>query len=60
MRSRTQILFAVGVGSCLQNLIIAVQADVKEEREIPQATALVTFSQVRARRVCRRLCWQAR
>jgi len=41
-----QILFAVGVGSCLQNLIIAVQADVKEEREIPQATALVTFSQL--------------
>ncbi|GAA5916994.1 hypothetical protein JCM8208_003424 [Rhodotorula glutinis] len=41
-----QILVGVGVGCVLQNTLIAVQADCKDESEVPQRTAIVTFGQL--------------
>lgn len=41
-----QILIGLGVGGCLQQTIIAIQADVTDHDDIPQATALVTFTQL--------------
>ncbi|TNY23706.1 major facilitator superfamily domain-containing protein [Rhodotorula diobovata] len=41
-----QILLGVGVGCVLQNTLIAVQADCKDETEVPQRTAIVTFGQL--------------
>lgn len=39
-----QILLGLGTGFCLQNTLIAVQADCADERDIPQKTGLVTFA----------------
>jgi len=44
---RSQLL-GVGVGCVLQNTLIAVQADCKDETEVPQRTAIVTFGQLGA------------
>lgn len=41
-----QIIIGVGVGSILQNTLIAIQADCDDEEEIPQRTGVVTFSQL--------------
>ncbi|BGP44235.1 hypothetical protein JCM10450v2_000046 [Rhodotorula kratochvilovae] len=41
-----QILLAIGVGCVIQNTIISVQADCKDEAEVPQRTAIVTFGQL--------------
>lgn len=41
-----QILLGVGVGVVMQNTIIAVQADIEDEKDVSQATALVTFAQL--------------
>jgi len=41
-----QIVFAVGVGGTIQNTLIALQANVARQADIPQATALVTFCQL--------------
>ncbi|GAA6053549.1 hypothetical protein JCM3770_005189 [Rhodotorula araucariae] len=41
-----QILLAIGIGFVIQNTIIAVQADCKDESEVPQRTAIVTFGQL--------------
>lgn len=40
-----QILIGFGAGMTLTNLLLAVQADVEHEKYVPQATALVTFTQ---------------
>lgn len=47
---RRRQLVGCGVGTCLQNTIIAVQVDIKNEDDVSQATALVTF----ARECCTR------
>ncbi|KAG9101894.1 hypothetical protein FRC06_002508, partial [Ceratobasidium sp. 370] len=42
-----QILLGVGLGGSLQNVIIAIQAEyAHDEKMIPQATSLVTFTQL--------------
>ncbi|SCZ91295.1 BZ3500_MvSof-1268-A1-R1_Chr1-2g01314 [Microbotryum saponariae] len=41
-----QIILALGTGACLQQTIIAVQADCANPDDVPQATALVTFAQL--------------
>ncbi|ORY90322.1 hypothetical protein BCR35DRAFT_137873 [Leucosporidium creatinivorum] len=41
-----QILLGLGVGTVMQNTLIAVQADCDDERDIPQKTGLVTFTQL--------------
>ncbi|KAL5637472.1 hypothetical protein ACGC1H_004034 [Rhizoctonia solani] len=42
-----QILLGVGLGGSLQNVIIAIQAEYNhDEKMIPQATSLVTFTQL--------------
>jgi len=41
-----QIIIGVGVGSILQNTLIAIQADCEDEEEIPQRTGIVTFAQL--------------
>jgi len=41
-----QFLVSAGIGVVMQNLIIAVQANVASERDIPLATSLVTFAQL--------------
>ncbi len=41
-----QILIGLGVGGCMQQTIIAIQADVANHDDVPQATALVTFTQL--------------
>ncbi|KAH8924405.1 MFS general substrate transporter [Atractiella rhizophila] len=41
-----QVIAAGGVGCVLQNLIIAVQANVEHEKDVPQATALFNFVQL--------------
>lgn len=41
-----QLITSLGVGAVMQNTIIAVQADIGSESDIPQATALVTFAQL--------------
>ncbi|KAM0793803.1 hypothetical protein ACM66B_001219 [Microbotryomycetes sp. NB124-2] len=41
-----QAVLAVGIGLVMQNTLIAVQADCKDEKDIPQKTGLVTFSQL--------------
>ncbi|KAK4046657.1 hypothetical protein OIV83_005940 [Microbotryomycetes sp. JL201] len=41
-----QAVLAVGLGFVMQNTLIAVQADCKSEKDIPQKTGLVTFSQL--------------
>ncbi|CUA68868.1 Putative HC-toxin efflux carrier TOXA [Bipolaris zeicola] [Rhizoctonia solani] len=40
-----QIFVGLGGGMTLTNLLVAVQADVEHEKYVPQATALVTFTQ---------------
>ncbi|KAG0143946.1 hypothetical protein CROQUDRAFT_48074 [Cronartium quercuum f. sp. fusiforme G11] len=40
-----QIIMGVGIGLVLQNVVVAIQANV-EEKDIPQATSLVTFAQL--------------
>ncbi|KAG8743762.1 hypothetical protein FRC10_011482 [Ceratobasidium sp. 414] len=45
--SATKILLGVGLGGSLQNVIIAIQAEyAHDEKMIPQATSLVTFTQL--------------
>ncbi|KAI5476440.1 MFS transporter [Pseudohyphozyma bogoriensis] len=39
-------ILAIGVGSVMQNAVIAVQADTAEKKDIPQTTALVSFSHI--------------
>ncbi|KAI5476421.1 MFS transporter, partial [Pseudohyphozyma bogoriensis] len=41
-----QIIIGAGLGTVMQNTIIAVQADLEDEKDVPQATALVTFTQL--------------
>ncbi|KAK4052237.1 hypothetical protein OIO90_004459 [Microbotryomycetes sp. JL221] len=41
-----QAVLAIGVGAVLQNTLLAVQADIKDEKELPQKTGLVTFGQL--------------
>ncbi|KAM0753699.1 MFS general substrate transporter, partial [Meredithblackwellia eburnea MCA 4105] len=41
-----QIILGVGLGVVMQNTIIAVQADIKDQKDISQATGLVTFAQL--------------
>ncbi|GAA6021533.1 hypothetical protein JCM11491_006474 [Sporobolomyces phaffii] len=41
-----QILLGVGIGSILQNTLIAIQADCDDEEDIPQRTGVVTFAQL--------------
>ncbi|SCV67930.1 BQ2448_51 [Microbotryum intermedium] len=41
-----QIILALGTGACLQQTIIAVQADCPNPDDVPQSTALVTFAQL--------------
>ncbi|GAA5956352.1 hypothetical protein JCM3765_005638 [Sporobolomyces pararoseus] len=41
-----QIIIGVGVGSILQNTLIAIQADSDTEQEIPQRSGIVTFAQL--------------
>ncbi|GAA5983322.1 hypothetical protein JCM5350_003071 [Sporobolomyces pararoseus] len=41
-----QIIIGVGVGSILQNTLIAIQADSDTEEEIPQRTGITTFAQL--------------
>lgn len=38
------LLTSIGIGASMQQTLIAVQADCKDERDIPQKTGLVTFS----------------
>ncbi|KAH7335139.1 major facilitator superfamily domain-containing protein [Rhizoctonia solani] len=40
-----QIFVGLGGGMTLTNLLVAAQADVEHEKYVPQATALVTFTQ---------------
>ncbi|KAJ1306947.1 hypothetical protein OPQ81_007927 [Rhizoctonia solani] len=40
-----QLFVGLGGGMTLTNLLVAVQADVEHEKYVPQATALVTFTQ---------------
>ena len=39
-----QLIVSIGIGCAMQNTLIAVQADCKDERDIPQKTGLVTFA----------------
>ncbi|GAA6033655.1 hypothetical protein JCM8097_004368 [Rhodosporidiobolus ruineniae] len=41
-----QIILAIGIGAVMQNTIIAVQADCKDPKDVPQKTGLVTFFQL--------------
>ncbi|KAH9815249.1 major facilitator superfamily domain-containing protein [Melampsora americana] len=40
-----QIIIGTGIGLVLQNVIVAIQANVREE-DVPQATSMVTFAQL--------------
>lgn len=42
-----QIIYGAGIGCCLQNFMIAIQAEyATDEKMIPQATSVASFSQV--------------
>jgi len=42
-----QIIYGAGIGCCIQNFMVAIQAEYAfDEKMIPQATSVATFSQV--------------